>query len=176
MAKYKSLKRTQSPEEEMANSLSHGIAALFSIAAIPILIVAAVQKGGALNIVSHSIYGASLFILYLASSILHALPQGRAKRLFEILDHCAIYILIAGTYTPFVLVSLSGAWGWSLFGVIWGLALLGILFKSFFGVRYPMASNALYLLMGWIVLIAIKPLMNSVPAFCLLYTSDAADE
>lgn len=163
------IKRQQSTGEEIANSVSHGIAALFAIAAIPVLVMAAIQKGGVLNIVSHSIYGASLFILYLASSLLHALPKGRAKSLFEIFDHCAIYLLIAGTYTPFVLVSLGGAWGWSLFGVIWGIALFGILFKSFFGVRYPMASNALYLVMGWIVIIAIKPLMNALPTMGLAW-------
>ena len=131
--------------------------------AIPLLVVAAVHKGGALNIVSSAIFGTSLLLLFSASVFSHALLGGRAKRVFEILDHCAIYILIAGTYTPFLLVSLGGAWGWSLFGVIWGLALFGILFKSIWGLRYPTASNALYLLMGWLVIIAIKPMLAAVP-------------
>ena len=156
--------RSQSLGEEIANSVSHGVAALLSLMALPVLIIGAVQQGGALNIVSSSIFGVSLVLLYLASTLCHSLPQGRAKRVFEILDHCAIYLLIAGTYTPFLLVSLGGVWGWSLFGVIWGLALLGVLFKSIFGIRYPMASNALYLLMGWLVLVAIKPMMAAVPS------------
>lgn len=156
--------RSQSLGEEIANSISHGAAALLSLVALPILVVGAVQQGGALNIVSSSIFGVSLVLLYLASTLCHSLPQGKAKRVFEILDHCAIYLLIAGTYTPFLLVSLGGGWGWSLFGVIWGLALLGVLFKSIFGIRYPMASNALYLLMGWLVLVAIKPMMAAVPS------------
>ena len=133
------------------------------MAAIPILVVSAVKNSGALQIVSFSIYGASLFLLYLASTICHALPQGKAKRVFEILDHCAIYILIAGTYTPFLLVSLGGAWGWSLFGVVWGLAVFGIVFKSIFGTKYMLASNLLYLVMGWLVVIAIQPLIESLP-------------
>lgn len=161
--------RRQSLGEEIANSITHGIAALLSMAAIPLLVVSAVQKGGALNIVSSSIFGVSLLLLYLASTICHALPDGRAKRVFEILDHCAIYILIAGTYTPFLLVSLGGAWGWSLFGVIWGLALAGVLFKSIWGIKYPMASNALYLLMGWLVLIAIKPMIAAVPSAGMMW-------
>lgn len=155
--------RSQTLGEEIANSVTHGVAALLSLVALPILVVGAVQKGGALNILSSSIFGASLVLLYLASTLCHSLPRGRAKQVFEILDHCAIYLLIAGTYTPFLLVSLGGTWGWSLFGVIWGLALLGVIFKSVFGIRYPMASNALYLLMGWLVLVAIKPMMAAVP-------------
>ena len=156
--------RRQSLGEEIANSATHGIAALLALIAIPILVVSAVQKGGALNIVSSSIFGTSLFLLYASSTFCHALPSGKAKRVFEILDHCAIYLLIAGTYTPFLLVSLGGAWGWSLFGVIWGLALFGIIFKSIWGIKYLMASNALYLLMGWLVIVAIKPMMQAVPS------------
>lgn len=158
-----SKKRPQSFGEEIANSITHGIATLLAIAAIPILVVTAVRFGDATAIVSFSIFGASLFILYLASTIYHALPQGRTKHLFGILDHCAIYILIAGTYTPILLVTMGGGWGWSLFGVIWGLALCGVIFKSIYGTRFPMLSNALYLGMGWIVLIAIKPLVASMP-------------
>lgn len=161
--------RRQSLGEEIANAVTHGVAALLSVVALVALILAAVQKGGALNIVSSSIFGASLFLLYLASTICHALPDGKAKRVFEVLDHCAIYVLIAGTYTPFLLVSLGGAWGWSLFGVIWGLALFGVLFKSIWGIKYPMASNALYLLMGWLVIVAIKPMMAAVPSAGMMW-------
>lgn len=156
--------RRQTLGEEIANSITHGLGALLSVIALPVLIVSAVQKGGALNIVSSTLFGVSLLLLYLSSTFCHALPQGKAKRVFEIIDHCAIYILIAGTYTPFLLVSLGGAWGWSLFGVIWGMALFGVLFKSIWGLKYPMASNALYLLMGWLVVVAIKPMLEAVPA------------
>jgi hemolysin III len=161
--------RRQSLGEEIANSVTHGVAALLSAVAIPVLVISALQKGGALNIVSSSIFGLSLFLLYASSALCHALPHGRAKRVFEILDHCAIYLLIAGTYTPFALVSLGGTWGWSLFGIVWGLALFGVLFKSIWGIKYPMASNGLYLLMGWIVVIAIKPMMAAVPPAGLIW-------
>lgn len=154
--------RPQSFGEEIANSIIHGIAAALAIAAIPILVVGALDFG-AVGIVSASIFGASLFLLYLASTLLHALPSGKAKNVFGVLDHCAIYILIAGTYTPLVLVSLGGAWGWAMFGVIWGMALIGIIYKSIWGDRFPMLSNLWYLLMGWIILVAVKPLLAALP-------------
>lgn len=161
--------RRQSLAEEIANSTTHGIASLLSLAAIPVLVISSTREGGLLNIVSSTIFGVSLFLLYSSSLFCHALPDGKAKRVFEILDHCAIYLLIAGTYTPFLLVSLGGSWGWSLFGVIWGMALFGVLFKSIWGIRYPMASNALYLLMGWLVVVAIDPMKAAVPAAGLIW-------
>lgn len=161
--------RLQSRAEEMANAISHGIALLGSIAAIPILIVGAVRDGGAAAVVGASIFGACMLLLYSASTIYHALSAGRAKRVFLILDHCAIYLLIAGTYTPFTLGVLYGSWGWSLFGVVWGLAVAGILFKTILGTRYKRLSTFLYVSMGWLVIIAAQPLLASVPTPGLLW-------
>lgn len=161
--------RRQTLGEEIANSVTHGVAALLSVIALPLLIAAGAQRGGLLEIISFGIYGLSLFMLYLASTICHSLPAGKAKRVFEILDHCAIYLLIAGTYTPFLLISLGGGWGWTLFGVIWGMALFGVLFKSIWGIKYPLASNLIYLLMGWMVIVVIKPMMAALPSSGLLW-------
>ena len=161
--------RSQTPGEETANSLSHGIALLLAIAALPVLVVGAVRDGGAAGIVGASIFGATMVLLYLASTIYHALPVGRAKRVFMILDHCAIFLLIAGTYTPFVLGVLEGSWGWSLFGVVWGLAVSGIVLKAVFGNRYQMLSTALYLGMGWLVVIAAYPLIHSIERAGLIW-------
>ncbi len=161
--------RVQSRAEEMANAISHGVALLGSIAAIPILIVGAVRDGGAAAVVGASIFGVSLLLLYSASTIYHALSAGKAKRIFLILDHSAIYFLIAGTYTPFALGVLYGSWGWSLFGVIWALALAGVLFKALLGVRYKRLSTLLYVLMGWLVVVAVQPLMASMSVAGLLW-------
>ena len=160
----KTKKRSQTAGEELANSITHGVATLLSLLAIPILISSALNTDNIVAVISFSIFGLSLFVLYLASTIYHALPQGRVKTLFGIFDHCAIFILIAGTYTPILLVTMAGRWGWSLFGVVWGLALCGIVFKLIYGKRYRMLSNALYLGMGWIIIIAIKPLIASMPS------------
>jgi len=122
--------RIQSMGEEIANSVSHGIGLLAALAATPILIVVASQHVGATGIVAASMFGATMILMYLMSTIYHALPESRAKWVFNVLDHCAIYVLIAGTYTPFTLVVLGGGWGWSMFGVIWGLAIVGIVFKA----------------------------------------------
>lgn len=164
MSAASSSARSQSLGEEIANAVTHAIGMLLAVAALPILTVAAVQQGSAIGVVGVSIFGATLFLLYFASTIFHALPQGPAKRVFGILDHCAIYLLIAGTYTPIVLVALGGSWGWSMFGVIWGMAVGGIIFKAIFRLKYPMLSNLLYLVMGWTILIAIRPLIDAVPA------------
>lgn len=161
--------RVQSRAEEMANAISHGVALLGSIAAIPILIVGAVRDGGAAAVVGASIFGVSLLLLYSASTIYHALSAGKAKRIFLILDHSAIYFLIAGTYTPFALGVLYGSWGWSLFGVIWALALAGVLFKALLGVRDKRLSTLLYVLMGWLVVAAVQPLMASMSVAGLLW-------
>ena len=144
--------------EEIFNSVTCGVGLCLSIAALVILVVLAGLHGDALRVVSFSIYGASLVLLFLFSTLYHCFQPGKVKHVFEILDHCAIYILIAGTYTPFALVTLKGAWGWSLFGVIWALALAGILFKSFFIKKFRALSVVIYLLMGWFVVVAIRPL------------------
>ena len=161
--------RPQSPAEEVANSLSHGFAFLAAVAALPVLILNAAGHGGTADVVGASVFGATMVLLYFISTIYHALPAGAAKRLFLILDHGAIYLLIAGTYTPFALGVLGGAWGWSLFGVVWGLAFGGVVFKGVFGTRYPVLSTGLYLLMGWLVLIAAKTLLANIPAAGLLW-------
>lgn len=145
--------------EEIANSITHGIGAVLSIAALAVLVTAASLRGNAWHVVSCAIFGASLVLLYTSSTLYHALPEGRAKHVFHVFDHSLIYVLIAGTYTPFTLVSLRGRWGWSLFGVVWGLALFGIVFKSFFVKRLQTLSTVAYVLMGWCAVVALRPLM-----------------
>ena len=162
-------KRTQSVGEEIANSVSHGVGLLVAVAVAPVLVVAAVQRGGAAQIVGASIFGATMVLVYLTSTLYHALPRNRAKRVFRVLDHGAIFLLIAGTYTPFTLGVLRGTWGWTLFGLVWGLALAGVVLKAVGGVRYPKLSTCLYLAMGWLVLIAVKPLWLNVPTSGLLW-------
>jgi hemolysin III len=161
-------RRPQNLGEEIANSVSHGAGFLASLAMLPVLVIGALNDGAA-AVVGAAIFGATVALLYLTSTIYHALPANRAKRVFQIVDHAAIYLLIAGTYTPFTLGVLRGAWGWTLFGVIWGLAAIGIFVKSVQGIRYPRLSTVVYLAMGWLVLVAIKPLVSTVPAQGLLW-------
>jgi len=142
--------RTPSVGEEIASSVTHGI-------------------GLAASITSATIFGSSLILLYGASTLYHALPRSRAKRVFRILDHSAIYLLIAGTYTPFLLGPLRGAWGWSLFIVIWLLAIGGVVMKSTLGIRWARLSTVVYLLMGWLGVIAVKPLLDRVSPLGLLW-------
>ena len=149
--------------EEILNTVTHGIGVLLSIAALVLLVVKASNDGGAWHIVSVAIYGSTLIILYLASSLYHGLMFSSARGFFNILDHSAIYLLIAGTYTPFLLVSLRGPLGWSLFGIIWGLTVLGIIYKFFFLNRWRILSTIIYVLMGWLIIFALKPLIASVP-------------
>lgn len=163
-AEAEALERPQSFGEERANSLCHGLALLASVVALPILIVNAIHDGGAAAIIGASVFGATLILLYLASTIYHALPDGKAKRVFLVLDHCAIFLLIAGTYTPFTLGVLRGAWGWTLFGLVWGFAAFGILTKTLATARSGVLSTSLYLVMGWLVVIVAKPMVELVPA------------
>ncbi len=149
--------------EQLANSLSHGVGFMGAVAATPILIIGAVNHGGAANVVGSSIFGATLVLLYLASTSYHAVPAGRLKERLHRIDHAAIYLLIAGTYTPFTLGVLGGAWGWTLFGIVWGAAAVGVCDKLIAGVRHPRLSTALYLIMGWAVLIAVRPLVLNMP-------------
>lgn len=157
------------PAEELANSLTHGIGALLSVAALVLMVVAAALERSAARVVACSIYGASLVLLYSFSTVYHALTNARAKRVFRILDHSSIYLLIAGTYTPFTLVTLHGAWGWALFGVVWGCAALGIAFKVFFTGRMEVLSTVVYVGMGWVALVAVGPLMRRMPGPGLLW-------
>lgn len=151
-----------SQKEEVANAISHGVGALLSIAALVILIVHAALYGDAWHVVSFAIFGASLVILYTCSTLLHSL-RGKAKEIFEVLDHSAIYLLIAGSYTPFLLVTLRGVSGWTLFGIIWGLALAGIVFKAYFVKRFVLLSTLFYIGMGWIIIFAFPALLDRLP-------------
>lgn len=153
----------QTPIEELWNAISHGIGALLSIVGLVVLIVQASMTGDPWRIVAVCIYGASMVLLFTSSTIYHGVTNMRIKHIFWVLDHAFIYLLIAGTYTPFTLVPLRGGWGWSIFGVVWGLALVGLVFKLLFIGRYPGLSIALYLVMGWVVVIAAYPLVMTVP-------------
>lgn len=146
---------------ERLNTFTHLLGAVIALAGLVVLVVFASLKGDVWRIVSFSIYGTSLFLLYLFSTLYHG-TKGSVKAVFKKLDHIGIYLLIAGSYTPFVLVSLNGAWGWSLFGVIWGLAVIGILLDCFSSDEPRIIQVIIYLLMGWIALIAIKPLIESL--------------
>jgi hemolysin III len=151
------------PKEETANVITHLIGTILSIAALSLLVTLAALYGDVWRIISFSIYGAALVLLYLSSTLYHSFRSEHLKRIFRIFDHVSIYLLIAGTYTPFTLVSLRGTWGWSLFGAIWGCALIGIVFKIMMTGRWSILSSIFYVLMGWIVVIAFKPLLAAVP-------------
>lgn len=148
--------------EEIAHTVTHGIGALLSIAGLAVLVVYASLHGDAWHVVSSSIYGATLIILYSASSLYHGVSHARAKSILQRFDHAAIYLLIAGTYTPFLLVSLRGVWGWSLFGVIWSIALFGVVTEFIDAQRFKKMSLWLYLGLGWIVVLAINPMLQNV--------------
>jgi hemolysin III len=156
-------RRPQSPGEEIANSVSHGVGAALAVVALALLVLSA-QPHGTAQVVGASVFGAAMVLLYLTSTLYHALPHSRAKRLFQVLDHSAIFILIAGTYTPFTLGVLRGRWGWTLLGLVWTLAVGGVVFKAVAGTRAPIVSTILYVAMGWLVLIAIGPVWTHVPA------------
>jgi hemolysin III len=157
-----STKRDQSPGEEIANSLTHGLGVALTLLVGPALIIAAIRTGDSWRIVSAAVYSATLLFLYTSSMLYHALRGAKAKEVFQRIDHSAIYLLIAGTYTPFTLITLRGAWGWSLFAVVWGLAIVGVALKSTFGPRFPWLSTSVYLAMGWLIVIALRPLIASV--------------
>ena len=148
-------------EEERFNSISHMAGAALALAGLVFLVVRSAQSGDPWRIVSAAVYGSTLVVLYLFSTLYHSV-QGNGKRVLQKIDHAAIYLLIAGSYTPFTLVTLRGAWGWSLFGVVWGMALLGIMQDLFIPSRKRIFSVVLYILMGWISLIAIRPLVRSL--------------
>lgn len=149
--------------EAIANSVTHGIGSLFSVAGLVVLVFLATLRGGTRLIASVSVYGATLCVLYLISTLYHAIPAPRARKIFRVLDHASIYLLIAGTYTPFTLVLLRGGWGWTLFALVWTIAAFGIVFKAFATGRFPAISATLYVGMGWLVVVAIKPLLLVLP-------------
>jgi hemolysin III len=148
--------------EEVANSVTHGVGWLLSICGLAILVTFAAITGGALRVVSCAVFGATLVTLYAASTLYHALPSERAKHVFRVLDHSAIFLLIAGTYTPLTLVAVGGPWGWSLFGAVWALAVVGVLLNTIANGRWRWLSLTLYVSMGWLVVFAIRPLVAAV--------------
>jgi hemolysin III len=156
-------RREPSVGEEIANSVSHGVGFVAALAATPFLVLAAARRGGSVAMLGASVFAGTVLVLYLASTLYHALPRNNAKRLFQVIDHSAIFLLIAGTYTPFTLGVLRGAWGWALFVAVWALAVLGVTLKSVAGIRWPRLSTMLYVGMGWLALIAIRPLWIRVP-------------
>lgn len=147
---------------EKFNSVSHLIGSAFSISGLSILVTVAVMQGDPWKVVSFSIYGTTLVLLYCFSTIYHSIQHQRAKAILQKIDHNAIYLLIAGTYTPFTLVTLRGPWGWSLFGVVWGLALVGVAQELWRGKKTRGLSLAIYILMGWIALVGVMPLIEAL--------------
>jgi len=162
-------RRPQSQGEEIANSISHGLALVAALVGTPYLILQAARHGDTRFVVGASIFAATMILLYLSSTLYHALPVGKTKRVFRVIEHSAIFLLIAGTYTPFTLGVLLGAWGWTLLGVVWGLAAAGVALKVFNKGSHPILSTVNYLMMGWLVVIALDPLVARVPTTGLLW-------
>ncbi|SFQ04316.1 hemolysin III [Nitrosomonas cryotolerans] len=159
----KNTHRLQSQPEEIANSISHGLGLVAALIGMPFLIINATRQGDAGFIAGVSIFCGTLIFLYFASTLYHALPRGKSKRVFKVIEHSAIFLLIAGTYTPFTLGVLRGAWGWTLFGIIWGLAVAGVALTVLEKKAHSILSVILYLLMGWLIVIAADPLLAKVP-------------
>ncbi len=155
--------RDQTAGEELANTLSHGVGFVLAVAALPILVHAAALRGHATEVVAASLFAGTMIVLYLVSTLYHAVPAGRAKQMLNRLDHASIYLFIAGSYMPFLLGVLHGPWGWSLFGVVWAAAALGIAAKLLNRLRHPLWSTGLYVAMGWEALIAAAPLFERMP-------------
>lgn len=160
---------TFSKGEEIANAITHGVGALLSIAALVLLIVFSSLYGNVWHIVSFTLFGFTMLNLYVFSTLLHSFPEGRAKNIFEIFDHSNIYFFIAGGYTPFLFLSVHGWLGWTLFGVVWGMAIGGTVFKSFFVKKYLFTSTILYVVMGWLMVFAWKPLVANTPHDSLVF-------
>jgi hemolysin III len=167
--KGRGMERAADTREELANTLTHGAGAVASLVGAAVLITLAAQRGDARGVVGSAVFGAALIILYTASTLYHAVRKPAIKARLQIFDHCAIYVLIAGSYTPFTLVGLRGGWGWSLFGVAWGLAVAGVVFKLFFTGRFNGVSTAIYLAMGWMVVVAIGPMVQRLPGAVLAW-------
>ena len=154
--------------EEVMNSLTHGVGLALSAAGMAVLVTLAAMRGSGWHIVACSLYGTSLLLLYAASTLYHASRKSSVRKVLQKFDHAAIYVLIAGTYTPIVLVNMRGGWGWTLFGLVWGFAVAGIVFKVLFAGRFTLVSTVLYLGMGWLVVIALNPLVRALPDLGLL--------
>ena len=148
--------------EEIANSITHGVGAALAVGGLVVMVAFASLTGDPWQVVACSVFGATMVLLYTASTLYHSISQPRAKSVLRVFDHCAIFLLIAGTYTPFTLISLRGPWGWSLFGVVWGCALAGIILRTVVGNRWRGLSVALYVIMGWVAVVAVRPLLGAV--------------
>lgn len=163
------LTRHQTLGEEIANSLSHGVGLLAAVAGTAVVIVTALQRHNTAMVVGGSVFSGTMILMYLSSLLYHALPHGRGKHVFRLFDHSAIFLLIAGTYTPIALGVLKGAWGWALFGVVWLLAVVGITLKLVGGIKQPWVSTGLYLVMGWLVVLVARPLWLQMSLTGLLW-------
>jgi len=161
--------REQSRGEEIANSISHGVGALAALVAAVVLVYVAVQRGRTVEIVGCSVFATTMVLVYLTSTFYHALTRTRAKKVFRVLDHSAIFLLIAGTYTPFTLGVLRGAWGWSLLALVWGVAILGVALTAARGIRYPTLSTAIYVAMGWLFVVGVKPLWRNMEPWGMVW-------
>ena len=161
--------RPQSLGEEIANSVSHGIGLLLALVAFPVLVIAALRRGDVAGIVGATVFATTVVLLYSTSMLFHAFPQSCAKRVFQVLDHSAIYLLIAGTYTPFTLGVLHGTWGWTLFVLVWSMAVVGVVLKALGGIRYNTASTLVYIAMGWLVVIAADTVWTLVPGWGIFW-------
>lgn len=155
-------KRKQTLGEEITNAILHGVGFGLAVAALTVLVVFASKYGDVWHVVGFSIYGATLVILYLSSTLYHSFPEGKVKRIFRIFDHSSIFLLIAGTYTPITLIKLRGGLGWTIFGIVWGIAILGIISKVFWINKFSILSTILYIAMGWLVVVALKPLLAAL--------------
>lgn len=161
--------RNLSIGEEIFNSITHGIGTLLSVAGLVLLIVFAAIKGTAWHVVSFSIFGTTLVLLYLSSTLYHSFTKEKIKNLFVRFDHAAIFLLIAGTYTPFLLTALRGTLGWTLFGIIWTVAIAGVVIRSIYLTRFRKLMVAIYLIMGWMFVVAIGPMMENLPKISLIF-------
>ena len=170
MSKLKNTLPSYSLGEELMSSISHGAGALFGVFALVLCVVKSAMHNSVIGIAAGAIFGASMILLYSMSTLYHALGRNRAKAVFRILDHCGIFLLIAGTYTPYTLVALQGALGWTLFGIVWGAAILGIALNAVSIERFKVFSMICYLCMGWVIIFAVKPLLSAIPkeSFLLL--------
>jgi hemolysin III len=155
--------------EEIANSVTHGLGLSASVVGLIAMLAWTVQHGSVWHIVSCTVYGLALIFMYFTSTVYHGLRNPNAKRKMRVLDHTAIFLLIAGTYTPFMLVNLHGTWGWTVLGLVWAFTIAGIVFKIFFTGRFKLLSSAIYLAQGWLIVIAVKPMLEHIPTVGLLW-------
>jgi hemolysin III len=161
--------RAQTPGEEIANVVSHGLGFLLAVASLPILVLNASRQGTTFDVVAASVFAGTMILLYLVSALYHAVPQSRVKAWLNRLDHAAIYVFIAGSYTPFTLGVLRGGWGWTLFIVVWSVAAFGVTVKLLNRLKHPLVSTGLYVAMGWVAVVAISPLLERMPGVGLAW-------